>query len=50
VQANHLYLGFSDYVSEGKAKALSSYKLEADDIGIARSGTVGRKLHYSTRT
>jgi type I restriction enzyme S subunit len=42
VQANCFIPGFSDYVSLWKAEMLSSYKLEADDIVIARSGTVGR--------
>jgi type I restriction enzyme S subunit len=42
VQANRFVPGFSDYISLSKAASLSSYKLEADDIVIARSGTVGR--------
>ncbi|MBP5974037.1 restriction endonuclease subunit S [Brasilonema sp. CT11] len=42
VQANRFVPGFIDYVSPWKAQTLSSYKLQPDDIVIARSGTVGR--------
>ena len=42
VQANRFVPGFNDYISVQKANSLSRYKLEADDIVIARSGTVGR--------
>jgi type I restriction enzyme, S subunit len=42
VQANRFVPGFTDYVSEQKAHSLSSYRLQTDDIAVARSGTVGR--------
>jgi type I restriction enzyme S subunit len=42
VQANQFVEGFSDYVADWKAVALSSYGLKPGDIVIARSGTVGR--------
>jgi len=42
VQANRFIPGFRDYVSSSKADDLSVYELKADDIVIARSGTVGR--------
>lgn len=42
VQANLLIPGFTDYVTHEKAESLSPYRLQRDDIVIARSGTVGR--------
>ncbi|PZV05379.1 MAG: hypothetical protein DCF22_24745 [Leptolyngbya sp.] len=42
VQANQFVPGFSDYTTTWKAESLSSYRLQAEDIVIARSGTVGR--------
>ena len=42
IQANRFVMGFSDYVAPWKAEALSTYRLEAGDIVIARLGTVGR--------
>jgi len=42
VQANRFVPGFTDYVSWQKAEQLSSYRLQEDDIVVARSGTVGR--------
>lgn len=42
VQPNQFVSGFTDFISNQKAAALSSYKLNPGDIVIARSGTVGR--------
>ncbi len=42
VGTNRFIPGFYDYVDQWKAESLSSYKLQSDDIVIARSGTVGR--------
>ena len=42
VQINRFVPGFNDFVSPEKASQLSSYRLEKDDIVVARSGTVGR--------
>jgi type I restriction enzyme, S subunit len=42
VQANEFIAGFKDYVSLWKANTLAAYRLQANDIVIARSGTVGR--------
>ncbi|MGC1375363.1 MAG: restriction endonuclease subunit S [Anaerolineales bacterium] len=39
---NKFMHGFTDFVSFEKAEALSSYTLQAGDIAVARSGTVGR--------
>jgi type I restriction enzyme S subunit len=48
VQANRFVPGFSDYVAEWKASALSLYELKPNDIVIARSGTVGRSCIVPT--
>ncbi|GCE12485.1 restriction endonuclease subunit S [Tengunoibacter tsumagoiensis] len=42
VQKNKFLPGFSDYISVKKAKELSTYEVCANDIVVARSGTVGR--------
>jgi type I restriction enzyme S subunit len=42
VGINRFIPGFYDHVDQWKAESLSSYKLQSDDIVIARSGTVGR--------
>jgi len=42
VESNRFVPGFRDYITPEKADFLSSYRLKAGDIVIARSGTVGR--------
>jgi len=42
VGTNRFIPGFYDHVDQWKAESLSSYKLQSEDIVIARSGTVGR--------
>lgn len=42
VEANRFVPGFNDFVGSDKADELANYRLEPEDIVIARSGTVGR--------
>jgi type I restriction enzyme, S subunit len=42
VEANRFVPGFKDFIASDKADELANYRLEPEDIVIARSGTVGR--------